>query len=311
MTLASPVRRLLPVSDLLLFVVAMVWGSSYGVVKNALGFYPVLALIALRFGITFVLLSVNLRHLRRVDLKTLMGVLTCGLLLLAIFLAETFGVMLTRAANAAFLISLCVVMTPLVEWAMLRRKPGATEWLAVAVSLGGAWLLAGDGAFSFNPGDALILVAAVLRALSVCVTKRVMRASPLPALTVTAVQAGVVASGSALLAFFFVPSQWQPLPSFAGHGAFWGSVMYLVIACTLFAFFAQNYAIGRSSPTRVSLLMGSEPAFGALFASVWLGEHVSATGWIGGGLIVLASLMATVPWRGWFAARSGLANRST
>ncbi|MDG6754575.1 DMT family transporter, partial [Staphylococcus aureus] len=72
---------------------------------------------------------------------------------------------------------------------------------------------------------------------------------------------------------------------------------YLVGACTLFAFFAQNYAIKRSSPTRVALLMGSEPAFGALFAWLWLGERISLSGWIGGGLIVTASLLATVRWR--------------
>jgi drug/metabolite transporter (DMT)-like permease len=89
---------------------------------------------------------------------------------------------------------------------------------------------------------------------------------------------------------------------------FWGSVVYLVSACTLFAFFAQNYAIGRSSPTRVSLLMGSEPAFGALFASVWLGEHVSPAGWTGGAMIVAASLMATVPWRIVFASRASAAS---
>ena len=72
---------------------------------------------------------------------------------------------------------------------------------------------------------------------------------------------------------------------------------YLVLACTLFAFFAQNYAIKRSSPTRVGLLMGSEPAFGALFASLWLGERIPALGWVGGGLIVVASLLATVRWQ--------------
>ncbi|SAK62933.1 multidrug DMT transporter permease [Caballeronia fortuita] len=298
------VRRLLPLSDLLLFAVAMVWGSSYGIVKSALAFYPVLALLALRFGITFCLLAASLRHLGNASGATLRGVFVLGLLLLSIFLAETFGVLHTRAANAAFLISLCVVLTPLVEWALLRRRPAAAEWFAVGVSFAGAWLLASDGAltFEFNFGDGLIIAAAVLRALAVCVTKRVLRTSALPALTVTAVQAGVVASGSALIALAFAPSQWQPLPALAGHGMFWGSVLYLVFACTLFAFFAQNYAIGRSSPTRVSLLMGSEPAFGALFASVWLGEHVSTTGWIGGGMIVAASLMATVPWRGMFAA---------
>ena len=290
-------KRFLLLSDLMLLAVAVVWGSSYGMVKSALVFYPVLGLLALRFGITFLVLSPTLARLRHADAATMRAVLGTGVLLLGIFLCETFGVLLTRASNAAFLISLCVVLTPLVEWLLLKRRPGTIEWAAVALSLLGAWLLAGDGEFVLNPGDGLILAAAVLRALMVCVTKRVMRAAPLPALTMTAVQAGVVAAGSAALALVLMPAQWQPIPSLSGHGAFWATVLYLVIACTLFAFFAQNYAIKRSSPTRVALLMGSEPAFGALFAALWLGERISATAWTGGGLIVAASLLATVRWR--------------
>jgi drug/metabolite transporter (DMT)-like permease len=292
----SKQERLLMLSDLMLLAVAVVWGTSYGVVKSALVFYPVLGLLALRFGITFVMLSPALRHLRAADARTLRGVLVAGALLLGIFLCETFGILMTRAANAAFLISLCVVLTPLVEWLLLKRKPSGAEWLAVALSLLGAWLLAGDGALSLNPGDALILLAALLRALTVCVTKRVMRDSALPPLSVTAVQSGVVAFGSAAAAWLFASQQWQPVPSFVGHAAFWGYVGYLVIACTLFAFFAQNFAIKRSSPTRVSLLMGSEPAFGALFACIWLGERISLTAWVGGALIVAASILATVRW---------------
>lgn len=292
----SKQERLLMLSDLMLLAVAVVWGTSYGVVKSALVFYPVLALLALRFGITFVILSPALRHLRAADARTLRGVLLSGALLLGIFLCETFGILMTRAANAAFLISLCVVLTPLVEWLLLKRKPSRVEWVAVALSLLGAWLLAGDGELSLNPGDALILLAALLRALTVCVTKRVMRDSALPPLSVTAVQSGVVALGSAAAAWLFAPQQWQPVPPIAGHGAFWGYVGYLVIACTLFAFFAQNFAIKRSSPTRVSLLMGSEPAFGALFACIWLGERISVTAWVGGALIVAASILATVRW---------------
>ncbi|CAG4894519.1 DMT family transporter [Paraburkholderia gardini] len=288
-------NRLLWLSDLMLLVVAMVWGTSYGVVKGALAFYPVLGLLALRFGLTFVVLSPALRSLRYVKASTLAGTFGAGGLLLGIFLAETFGILLTRASNAAFLISLCMVLTPLVEWALLRRKPLRAEWGAVALSLLGAWLLSG-GVAEPGPGDALILLAAFLRALNVCVTRRVMRDVALAPLAVTVVQAGTVAGGSLIAALLFAPRQWQPLPTLAGHGMFWASMFYLVLACTLFAFFAQNHAVKRSSPTRVALLMGSEPAFGALFACVWLGEQLSVGAWVGGGLIVVASLLATVRW---------------
>jgi drug/metabolite transporter (DMT)-like permease len=42
------------------------------------------------------------------------------------------------------------------------------------------------------------------------------------------------------------------------------------------------------------LLTSTEPAFGALFAVLWLGESLSISGWVGGGLIVLAALWTTV-----------------
>jgi len=52
----------------------------------------------------------------------------------------------------------------------------------------------------------------------------------------------------------------------------------------------------------VSLLMGSEPVFGALIAAYGFGETVGAWGWIGGVLIVVAAWWVTmpqpaVPWR--------------
>jgi drug/metabolite transporter (DMT)-like permease len=266
------------------------------VVKVSLAFYPVPGLLALRFGLTFLALSPALFSLRHAKVSAIAGTLGTGRLLLGILLVETFGIALTSASNAAFLISLCVVLTPFVEWALLRRKPSRVECIAVVLSLAGAALVSG-GVFIPTAGDALILLAALLRAVMVCVTTRVIRDSALAPLSVTAVQAGTVAFGSVIAALVCSSQQWRALPTLAGHGTFWMSVGYLVLACTLFAFFAQNFAVKRSSPTRVALLMGSEPAFGALFAYAWLGEQLSIWGWFGGGLIVFASVLATAPWQ--------------
>jgi drug/metabolite transporter (DMT)-like permease len=65
----------------------------------------------------------------------------------------------------------------------------------------------------------------------------------------------------------------------------------------VFAFFAQNWALQHSAPSRLALLTSSEPAFGALFAVFWLGESLSLWGWLGGALIVGAAL--------WLTARRG------
>jgi drug/metabolite transporter (DMT)-like permease len=281
------------IADLMLLIVAIVWGTSYGVAKQALVYYPVLGFLAVRFCLTLIILAPTLRTLRtpegRVALK---AGLPLGCILLAIFLCETYGVAHTRAANAAFLISLCVVFTPFAEWAVLRQRPETSAFVLTFVSLLGAYLLTSGLHGDITMGDGLMLLAAVLRALMVCFTKRLTRGKAIPALTLTAIQSGVVGIGSLVLAIVIGGEQVQNLPS---QSTFWFSTVYMVLFCTIFAFFAQNYAVSRSSPTRVSLLMGSEPVFGALFASLWLGEHLGLMAWGGGALIVVASLWATLP----------------
>lgn len=187
-------RQGLWLADGMLLMAALIWGSSYAVAKQALLFYPVLGFLAIRFGLTFVLL---LPQLRGVGRRALRPGLPLGLVMLAIFLCETWGVMLTSASNAAFLISLCVVITPFMEWLLLRQRPHNTLFLACAMSLAGVWLLTGGPQLSLNLGDALMLAAALLRAVLVCLTRRLTAGREIPALALTAVQSGVVAGRAA------------------------------------------------------------------------------------------------------------------
>ncbi|MCV2352933.1 DMT family transporter [Paucibacter sp. B2R-40] len=291
LTLPHPHTHLLRLSDLMLLLVAMVWGSSYGVAKGALAFYPVLGFLALRFSVTFALL---LPALLRADAEQRRDALVCGLplggLMLLIFLCETFGVALTQASNAAFLISLCVVFTPFVEWGLLGRRPARAMFGFAAVSLLGAALLSGGLLGQIGLGDGLMLGAALLRAITVCMTSKLSRDRRAPALALTAVQSGVIGLGSLGLALLSP----NGLPALPGDAAFWSASVYLILGCTVFAFFAQNWALKHSSPSRVALLMGSEPAFGALFAVLWLGESLSPLAWTGGALIVLAALWTSM-----------------
>lgn len=274
-------------ADAALLLVAVVWGTSYGVAKGALAFYPVLGFLAVRFGLTFaVLLPALLRASAAERRDALAAGLPLGGLMLGIFLCETFGLALTQASNAAFLISLCVVFTPFAEWGLLGQRPARAMFVFAGVSLLGAALLSGGFTGHWGWGDALMLAAAALRAVTVCQTSRLTRQRNAPVLALTAVQAGVIGLGSVGLALA-LPGGLPPLPS---DGGFWLACVYLVAGCTVFAFVVQNWALRRSSPSRVGLLMGSEPAFGALFAVLWLGEGLSAAGWAGGALIVAAAL---------------------
>ncbi len=279
-------------AEAMLLLVSVVWGASYGLAKTAVIFYPVLGFLAVRFLLTAILLLPSWRGLSKAQLAQGMKMgIPLGLILLAIFISETYGVSLTLASNAARLISMCVVFTPFVEWMVLRARPSLVSFVAAGVSLLGAWLLTSGVSLAFNLGDGLILLAALLRAFMVTYTNKLTQGKQVPALFLTSVQTGVVGLGCLFLGLIILPGGLPPLPH---DSIFWYATAFLVVFCTLFAFFAQNYALSRASPTRVSLLMGSEPVFGALFAVYWLNESLSVIGWIGGVVIVAASLWAAL-----------------
>ncbi|MFZ4289137.1 DMT family transporter [Variovorax sp. HJSM1_2] len=279
----------------LLLLVAVIWGGSYSAAKLATAQLPVLQFLLLRFGLTFVLLLPALRGLAIPSWKAaLAGATLLGINLLAIFVCETFGVSLSTASNAAFLISLCVAFTPLCEWWLLKIRPSRSTLAAAALSLAGAGLLAFQhgGTAGLTWGDGLIVLAALLRGTMVCLTRRHGQRHGLPALTMTAVQMAVMTLGSAALMCVVPGATWAPLPHTA---SFWSAMAFLVLLCTLFAFFVQNHAASRTSPSRVALLMGSEPLWGALIAVLWLGDHITPQGWLGGLLIVASAWAVTRP----------------
>lgn len=279
----------IPYAELLLLLVAIAWGTSYGVTKMSLVYTTVFCFLFIRFFLTSIVLLPMFVY-RHYQGKTgpWKKAIPSGVVLFAIFCAETYGVLHTTASNAAFLISICILLTPLIEWWLLKKSPSKSLFVFVAISLFGVLLLTevSVSQFSFNQGDFYILIAALLRAVIVVMTKKVINSKSLSALEITTVQSSMVM----LLSLIVVVASGELDYLFVSDGTFWLNTFYLVTICTLFAFFVQNYAIKRSSPSRVSLLMGSEPAFGALFAFIYLGETFSSGQLFGAALVLISTL---------------------
>lgn len=280
--------------EIALLLVALFWGTSYGMTKQALSFSSVFVFIAIRFSLTCLCL------LPQVVKDSMAGrnqdwpsAIPGGVILAAIFLLEVYGVFHTSAAKAAFIISLSAIMTALLEPFINKKPIGTTLGMMALLSVVGVMCLTsasiGFESFHFNLGDGLILLAAFLRALMVTTTKRFTQHKQITTTTLTAIQSCIVAS-VALLGVTMSPET----ISLPRDIEFWLIMGYLVVFCTLFAFYVQNYAVRRLSPTRVSILMGSEPLFGAMFAMVWLGESLSILQVFGGGLIFLSVMVTTL-----------------
>ncbi|NJM99977.1 MAG: DMT family transporter [Phormidesmis sp. RL_2_1] len=284
-------RRLLGRSefaDLSLLFVAIVWGSSYSVAKTALLYMPVLAFLFVRFSVTsLIMIPTSWSQVSAQPMAVIKTGMPLGVILFLIFICETAGIANTSASNAAFLISLCVVFTPIVEGLTFRQFPGWGILAATGLSCIGAGMLALQGGYQFNIGDWLMLLAAILRACMVTATKKITQGKPLNSGALTVVQLATVAILTGLVLLLFKPSSLI----FPSEAIFWIATLYLCVMCTLFPFYIQTHMVRKTTPTRVSLLMGTEPVFGAIFAILLLGEQLSLQAVIGGALIVTATYM--------------------
>lgn len=270
-------------ADAAVLAVAVVWGASYPVTKSALAYAPVLVMIFYRFAATACLMGLAARReLSAAKPGDVLRGAVLGTILAAIFTAEIAGLALTSATNAALIISLCTLFTPFLDHGLSRRLPPPIVVCGAVIACVGVGLLVG-GLTAWTPGDALILLAAALRAVMVVSTKRLMSGRSLSSVALTAVQAATVATVA--LVSLALTGGVAALAVRAGAG-FWGSVAFLSLFCTIAAFYVQNAAVRRTSPTRVGFLMGTEPLFGFALAHVLLSEPVTGAAVRGAVLIV-------------------------
>jgi drug/metabolite transporter (DMT)-like permease len=276
--------------DALLLAVAVAWGSTYWVAKELVTQDTVLAVLGVRMLLTAVVLGLILVVMRKRLKKTealIGGIL--GLLLSAVFTFETFGIAATSATNAGLIISLTIVMTPVLETLVGKRKLSRLFYLAAVIAIAGVYFLAtGGAAASFGFGDLLILLAAMARAVHVTGMHRLSAGRSIDSLNLTFVQMATCG-----LVFLIMSSLWgTPVTTYAGSMN-WSSVLqmaYLVTVCTVFPFFIQMWAVRKTSPTRVSLLLGTEPVWAAVIGVTLAGDVLGPTG-ICGVVLVLAGTM--------------------
>ncbi|WP_141604009.1 DMT family transporter [Terrilactibacillus laevilacticus] len=273
-------------ADLSLLLVAIVWGSSYLATKIVLTELDVYPFLFIRFFLTIILMVLfTYKQLIKASKQTWITGMVFGLFLAGIFTSETWGIQYTSASNAGFLISLFVVFTPLVESLMFKEKIRFGILVAVILSVIGTFFLTMKSGYTFNIGDLLILLAALLRAIQMTVTQKMTKGHVMDSGALTTIQLGVVAIVMGILSL----SNGDGYSFFSLSLKFWFLTAYLAIFCTLLAFYIQLTLIRRTSPTRVGLLMGTEPVFSALFAVCLGGDLMTLQEWIGGLLIVAAT----------------------
>jgi drug/metabolite transporter (DMT)-like permease len=273
--------------DVLLIAVAAVWGASFVAAKSLALDIGVAPAVALRFIVAAVALGLicAARRERMPRGRGLAVAVVLGFSQAAIIGLETWGVRLTSATNAGLLISLALIFTPVLESLAARSWLPRSYFVAAVAAVVGVALLVSEGGLRMpNAGDALVVAAAVVRAFHVTASARLTRGRSDSTLAVVFVQLVVCAATASLVAGAELPAAVARLDVFG-----WANVLFLGLMCSVFAFVVQLWAVRRTSATRASILMGTEPVWALLVGIVLGGESVGAVGLLGAALIVAAS----------------------
>jgi len=273
------------VADLLLLLVALIWGLTFPAIKDALEGITPFAFLTIRFSIACIFLVViyskNMVKINRYNLKA--GILIGTALFLG-YSFQTVGIQYTTASNAAFITGLAVVMVPVLNIPITRKLPNKYAILGAVSAAFGLGLLSLNAGFSINHGDFLVFLCAVAFATHILLVSKY--APNMDSTLLTIIQIGAVAFFSGILTISL-----ETLPTRFTREV-WIALAICAIPATSLAYWIQNKVQQYTSPTRTAIVFSMEPVFGALFSYFWLAEVLTTKGLLGCGFVLLGILLA-------------------
>lgn len=268
------------------------WGVSFVATKAALAEVSPVTLIFLRFVIGSLVLLAIVRELPPPEawgslaLMGFAGVFVHQML-------QAYGLTMTSATNAGWLIGLTPIWSALLAAMFLRERFGFWKVVGLVGGFLGALLVVTRGDFSpgvlgrpSTAGDLLILLSTINWAVYSVIGHRTLRR-----LGPRRATSGSMLFGTAMLApFFFVQRGWRQVPNLSIAG--WSALLFLAIACSALGYLFWYGALERIEVSRVAALLYAEPLVTFAAAALLLGERVSSVVVLGGVLVLASVLVA-------------------
>lgn len=283
------------------------WGFGYIAAIWALQMASAVEVTFLRFFIGGLssLFLVRSFHLPKDRFKALLRLsFYPGLFMAILLLTQTWGLNYTTAVNSTFITALYVVITPLLEWTVLKKKSHPIFIVYAFLSLGGvALILKGSFQFTALPlswfGDLLTLLTAFFSAAHLVYVGQIWRNIHRPFLFNALQSLWAAALLFPYLAYdLFLNSSTDKVSLFTGVSevsieSVIGLVS-LIFGSTMLAFFLQLRAQSVLSPSLTSLICLLESPLALLFALVFLAQSPGSWALAGAFVIFVSAFGATV-----------------
>lgn len=285
-------------ADIILLLVAFVWGATFVVVQKAIDILPPHSFNGVRFTIASFSLLIVMLFIDRNSMKTLnkkgwVAGIILGFFLFSGYAFQTIGLLYTSASKAGFITGLSVVLVPIFSIVILKIVPKIPTVVGVLLAAFGLYLLTMVENSGFQFGDFLVLFCAIFFALQIIFTGKF--ALLYQALPLAWIQISVVAVLSLISAFIFEDITYIINPKIIFASDVIIALSITAIFATALAFFAQTYYQKFITPTRVAIIFAMEPVFAALTSYIVLNERLGVSETLGGLMIFIGMILAGVP----------------
>lgn len=269
-------KQFLP--KLALFTAALIWGSSFFIVKNAVDVFPPNILLGIRFTIGCLLLAlIFCKKLKQITWQYIWQGGILGILLFTAYCTQTIGITDTTPGKNAFLTAAYCVLVPFLFWITERRRPDIYNFSAAFLCLAGIGLVSLDSDFSIRFGDAMTLVGAFFYAAHIIAVARFSKGKDPVLLT-------IVQFGMSAICAWVLGLCTETFPTTVTMDAVLG-VAYLAVFATGVALLLQNVGQKYADPTAAAILLSLESVFGVVFSIIFYDETVTLK--LGAGFLLI------------------------
>ncbi|PLX71476.1 MAG: hypothetical protein C0602_01325 [Denitrovibrio sp.] len=277
------------IADASIIIIALIWGSTFIVVKQGVETFEPITFLFCRFFIAALLmLLISIPFFKKISRRLIRDGIILGLYLFLTFLFQTLALELSSATEVGVLTGVYVLFVPVLSAIFFKKTPHLFSVIGVLISASGMLMVTYAPGMGITYGQFLAVLNAFFIGLYILQVDVYSRKHNVVVLTM--VQLVTTAFMSGLYALFF---ESQSIAEVARPEILY-PIIYLAVFATVVCFFVQTAMQKYTTPTKAAIMFTIEPLSSAFFSYFLGGEVLGTRQYSGAALIILAILVAEV-----------------
>ena len=247
-----------------LLIIAVIWGLSFVIMKDAISEAPVLYVLAIRFLLSGIPLSIIFfkKFFKAKKKDYIRGIIVgciiicCVLILLYMFQSYCFKY--TTSIKNSLLTARYFVVIPFVSWIIFKKKPKLISVLFTIIAFGGVSLILIQDLDTVNIGDILTIIGGLFYAIQIVLVSEFAKDSD--PIFLTMIEFLVV--GLVLICFAPIEGKF-PTYLFTNPDLLW-RILFLGFICTLLCFLFQSILQKYVQVVASGIILSLEAPIGAI-----------------------------------------------